>query len=174
MSRNRPAISLFFFPNDILSNYKWLTVLLVIAFFICLNPKIINFFLGLVEKLIKKEDIRIPFTYPQMLKVVFLFILNWMIVGTGFYILTCSMYQLPVSQLLFTGGIFGLSAIIGILAIFAPSGIGVREGIMVLGLGLIMPNEYAVIISIVSRLWMSVSELILIGIAWVVNRIRNK
>ena len=42
---------------------------------------------------------------------------------------------------------------------------------MVLGLGLVMPSEYAVIISIVSRLWMSVSELILIGIAFVVNKL---
>ena len=166
-------ISLFFFPNDILSNYKWLTVLLVIAFFICLNPKIINFFLGLVEKLIKKEDIRIPFTYPQMLKVVLLFILNWMIVGTGFYILTCSMYQLPVSQLLFTGGIFGLSAIIGILAIFTPSGLGVREGILVLGLSLVMPNEMAVIISIVSRLWATIAELLLVAAAFLITRFKK-
>ena len=85
--------------------------------------------------------------------------------------LTCSIYPLPVSQFLYAAGIYGISCIIGILAIFAPSGIGVREGIMVLGLGLVMPSEYAVIISIVSRLWMSVSELILIGIAFVVNKL---
>ena len=72
---------------------------------------------------------------------------------------------------LYAAGIYGISCIIGILAIFAPSGIGVREGIMVLGLGLVMPSEYAVIISIVSRLWMSVSELVLIGIAFVVNKL---
>lgn len=167
-------ISLFFFPNDVLENYKGLTVLLVIAFFICLNPKIINFFLGLVEKLTKKEDIRIPFTYPQMLKVVSLFILNWLIVGTGFYILTCSMYKLPVSELLYTGGIFGLSAIIGILAIFTPSGLGVREGILVLGLSLVMPNEMAVIVSIVSRLWATIAELILILGAFIVTKIRGQ
>lgn len=166
-------ISLFFFPNDVLENYKLVTSLLVAAFFICLNPKIINFFLGWVEKLTKKEDIQIPFTYLQMLKVVGLFVFNWLIVGAGFYMLTCSMYPLPVSELLYTGGIFGLSAIIGILAIFTPSGIGVREGIMVLGLSLVMPAEMAVIISIVSRLWATVAELILILIAFIVTKIRK-
>jgi uncharacterized membrane protein YbhN (UPF0104 family) len=166
-------ISLFFFPNDILEDYKIVTVLLVIAFFICLNPKIINFFLGILEKITKKEDIRIPFTYLQMVKVVALFILNWLIVGTGFYILTCSMYSLPVSELLYAAGIYGLSAFIGIIAIIAPSGIGVREGIMVLGLSLIMPNQMAVIISIVSRLWVTVSELLVIFAAFVVDQVKK-
>ena len=106
-----------------------------------------------------------------MIKVVLMFIGNWVIVGVGFYMLTCSIYPIPMSEMLYSAGIFGLSCIIGILAIFAPSGLGVREGILVLGLGLIMPEEYAVLISIVSRLWMTVSELALIGIAFVVNQV---
>lgn len=167
-------ISLLFFPNDILADYQWATVVLVIVFFICINPKIINFFLKFAEKIIKKKDLVIPITYPEMLKVVVLFILNWIIVGIGFYMLTCSIYPIPASELLYTAGIFGLSCIIGILAIFAPSGLGVREGILVLGLGLIMPEEYAVIISIVSRLWMTVSELALIGIAFIVNKVMER
>ena len=42
---------------------------------------------------------------------------------------------------------------------------------MLLGLGLVMPKEYAVIISIISRLWQTVAELILIAIAFIVNKI---
>jgi hypothetical protein len=163
-------ISLLFFPNDLLADYKWAAILLVIAFFICINPKILNFFLRIVGKIMKKEDMEIPITYPQMLRVVLLFIGNWLIVGVGFYMLTCSIYAIPVSELLYAAGVFGLSCIIGILAVFAPSGLGVREGILVLGLSLIMPEEYAVLISVVSRLWMTVSELALIGIAYVVNK----
>ena len=71
---------------------------------------------------------------------------------------------------LFGYGSDGLSCIIGILAVFTPSGLGVREGIILLGLGLIMPKEYAVIISLVTRLWQTVAEFMLIGIAIVINR----
>lgn len=163
-------ISLFFFPNELLNDYKWLTIGLVILFFICINPKIINFFLRILEKFIKKKDLVIPISYGQMIKVVLLFICNWLVVGTGFYMLTCSIYPVPASEFLYVAGVYGLSCIIGILAVFAPSGIGVREGIMLLGLGLVMPSEYAMIISIVSRLWQTVAELILIGIAFVVNK----
>ena len=165
-------ISLFFFPNELLANYKWATIGLVILFFICINPKIINFFLSKLGKLMKKNDMEITITYPQMIKVVLLFICNWLIVGTGFYILVVSLYpSVGFSQWLYVGGIYGLSAIIGILAIFTVSGLGVREGILIAGLILIMPKEYAVIISIVSRLWATIAELILILVAFIANKI---
>lgn len=168
-------ISLLFFPNDLLKDYMWVTIVLVIAFFICINPQIINFGLKYLGKLIKKEDLEIPMTYGQMLKVVLLFIANWMIVGVGFYMLVKSIYHpIPASQMLFAGGIFGLSAIIGIISIFAPSGIGVREGVMIAGLLLIMPDEYAVIISVISRLWATVAELILIFMAFLFEKIIKK
>lgn len=167
-------VSLFFFPNDVLEDYKFVAAALVVVFFICLHPKIINFFLGILEKITKKKDMQIPFTYVQMLKVVALFILNWLIVGVGFYILTCSMYQIPISELLYVGGIWGLSAVAGILAVFAPSGIGVREGVMMVGLSLIMPSQMAMIISVVSRLWQSVAELILIFFAFAATKISGK
>ena len=120
----------------------------------------------------KKDDMEITITYPQMIKVVLLFICNWLIVGTGFYSLVVSLYpSVGFSQWLYVGGIYGLSAIIGILAIFTVSGLGVREGILIAGLILIMPKEYAVIISIVSRLWATVAELILILVAFIANKI---
>lgn len=167
-------VSLFFFPNELLGDYQWVTVALIVLFFIFINPKIINFFLKYVERFTKLKDLCIPVGYVQMLKIVGLFILNWLVVGAGFYMLACSIYPVPASQFLYVAGIFGLSCIIGILAVFAPSGIGVREGIMLVGLGLVMPEEYAMIISIVSRLWMTLAELALIGIAWLIDRLRRK
>jgi len=165
-------ISLLFFPNDVLKDYMVAVIIFIVLFFVCIHPKIMNFFLRLVGKIIKKNDMEIPFSYLQMLKIVVLFIGNWMIVGTGFYMLVTSIYEIPGSQLLYVGGVYGLSAIIGIISIFAPSGIGVREGIMVLGLSLIMPNEYAVIIGVVSRLWATVAELLLVLGAFLWEKIK--
>ncbi len=164
-------ISLLFFPNDVLSDYMPAVIIFIVLFFVCIHPKILNFFLRIIGKFIKKNDMEIDFSYLQMLKIVALFIGNWMIVGTGFYMLASSIYPLPVSELLFVGGVYGLSAIIGIISIFAPSGIGVREGIMVLGLSLIMPSEYAVIIGVVSRLWATVAELILVLGAFIAEKV---
>lgn len=166
-------VSLFFFPNELLENYKWLTLLLIAAFFVCIHPKIINFVLRLIGKIFKK-NLEIPMKYSQMLKVVLLFIGNWLIVGFGFFILTKSIYPAAEwSQMLYCAGIWGVSAIMGILAIFAPSGLGVREGIIVAGLMLIMPQSDAMVISVVSRLWQTIPELLLVIIAFVYSRIRR-
>lgn len=166
-------VSLFFFPNDLLENYKWITLALIAAFFVCIHPKIINFFLRLIGKLFKKS-LEIPMKYSQMLKVVLLFIGNWLIIGVGFFILTKSIYPaVELSHLLFCAGIWGVSAIMGILAIFAPSGLGVREGIIVAGLMLIMPEGDAMIISVVSRLWQTIPELLLVLLAFLWSRVRR-
>jgi uncharacterized membrane protein YbhN (UPF0104 family) len=167
-------ISLLFFPNNLLSDYKYLTVGLIVLFFIIINPKILNIFLGILERITKKIDLKLTFNYIEMLKLVFLFIINWSIVGIGFYILVCSIYTIPLSQALYTAGVFALAAIIGILSLFAPSGIGVREGIIIIGLSLIMPSEYAVILSVISRLWSTIPELILAGIAFIITKITKR
>lgn len=166
-------LSLFFFPNELLEKYKWATLLLIAAFFVFIHPTIINFALRIIGKLFKK-NLEIPMKYPQMLKVVLLFIGNWLIVGVGFFILTKSIYpDIMTSQLLYCAGIWGISAIIGILAIFAPSGIGVREAIIVAGLSLVMPMEYAVLISVVSRLWQTIPELLLVVLSFIYSKIRK-
>ena len=117
---------------------------------------------------------QIPMKYGQMLRVVIIFIVNWLVLGMGMYLLTCSIFPVPAQQFLYVSGIYGLSRIIGILAVFAPSGIGVSEGILLVGLQLIMPEEYAVIISIISRLWVTISELSLVGIAYVAKGVSGK
>ncbi len=167
-------LSLFFFPNELLMQYRWIVMILISAFFLCIHPKVINLLLKIAGKLFKK-DLSIPMRYSQMLKAVLLFIANWMIVGIGFYILVESIYPMvELSHILFCAGIWGISAMMGILAIFAPSGIGVREGVIVAGLSLIMPMEYAVVISVVSRLWQTIPELLLAAGAFCFSNIRKK
>ncbi|MBD5130370.1 MAG: flippase-like domain-containing protein [Ruminococcaceae bacterium] len=167
-------LSLFFFPNELLDNYRWLTVLLIAAFFICIHPKIINFALKILGKIFKK-DLEIPMKYTQILKVVLMFIGNWLVVGFGFFMLVKSVNPaVGWNEMLFCAGIYGISAIMGILAIFAPSGLGVREGIILAGLMLIMPESDAVVISVISRLWQTVAELILAGGAFVATLVMKR
>ena len=163
-------ISLLLFPNALFDKYKLIVFLLIVILFLFIHPKFINFLMKIVQKISKKKNLIIPIGYLQMLKLVFLFIVNWIIVGLGFSLLVYSFYPIKFNQMLFVSGIFALSAIIGILAIFAPSGIGVREGIIILGLGLIMPEYYAIIISVVSRLWSTIPELILSIFAFIYRR----
>lgn len=167
-------VSLLFFPNELLSDYQWITILLIVAFFVAIHPRAINLLLKPIGRLLKKP-LEIPMRYSQMIRVVLLFIANWLIVGVGFYILTRSICPaVELNQLLFCAGVWGVSAIMGILAVFAPSGLGVREGIITAGLMLIMPQNEAVVISVLSRLWQTIPELVLVLAAFVYSRIKKR
>lgn len=171
------VISLFFFENQIVSDYKFIIIIAIILFFICINPKIINFFLGYLEKITGKKDMVIEISYLNMIKIVVLFILNWIISGIAFYMLVNSFIPIPYTKMLYVGGVFGLAVTIGFFAIFAPSGIGVREAVMIFGFTTmtnLMSPGMAGVIAVVSRLWVSLSELILIFISFVINYILTK
>ena len=168
------VVSILFFPNEVLGGYKWTAFVLIAVFFVCIHPKILNYLLALLERVSRKKMMRIPMSYAQILKVVLLFVLNWLAYGFGFYMLVCSICPLPLSKCLYVSGIYALSCIAGILAVFSPSGIGVREGILALGLGLIMDTNYAMILSIVARLWAILVELVLIGILFAADKIGGR
>ncbi len=165
--------SLFFFPNNIMSDYTALIIALVVLLMIVIHPKVVNALLRFLERFIKGKDLQIPISYPQLLSVVGLFVCNWILVGAGFYMLVCAVYPIPASQFLYAGGIFGLAVIIGMITFFAPSGLGVREGILMLGLSVIMPEEYALIISLLARIWATAAELLFILIVYMIYQFRK-
>lgn len=166
--------SLLFFPNDLLDKYKWVIVAAFLGLAVCTNPRIINLILRFLERFLKGKELQISITYPQMLAVVFLFILNWILVGSGFYLLVCSVYPISPHQLLYVAGVFGLAVMVGMVTFFAPSGLGVREGLIVVGLGVIMPNEQAVIISLLARVWATVAEVLFILLIYVIRKVGQR
>ena len=73
--------------------------------------------------------------------------------------------ELPLTSLLFVIGAANLASAASMVAIFAPSGIGVREAILVILLSLVMPTEIAFVVSIVLRLWSIAADLLFFGAA---------
>lgn len=167
-------LSLFFFPNELLGSYRPLTLLLIAAFFVVIHPRVINLLLKILGKIFKKE-LEIPMKYAQILKVALMFIGNWLIVGFGFFMLVRSVNpEVGWNEMPFCAGVFGISAITGILAVFAPSGLGVREGMIMAGLMLIMPESDAAVVSALSRLWQTVAELLLAAGAFTTTKVCTK
>ncbi|HSX15543.1 MAG TPA: hypothetical protein VLF40_02025, partial [Candidatus Saccharimonadales bacterium] len=61
--------------------------------------------------------------------------------------------SLAYSNIIFAMGAGSLAGAASMLAIFAPSGLGVREGIQLVLFSLIMPKELALAVTIITRLW---------------------
>lgn len=167
------VFSLVFIDNPLLAQYRPYVIALLLLFFIGVHPAVMTFFINLPLRVLKKKPVVLPIRYRDILQLVLMFIVNWLIVGAGFYVLVYAIYPIELEYIFYVSGAFGLAVIIGILSLFAPSGIGVREGVMIFALSLIMPESTAVLVSIVSRLWMTFTELLLIGAAFVYSKVRR-
>jgi glycosyltransferase 2 family protein len=84
----------------------------------------------------------------------FLYIFSALLTGLAAFFAAKTVYpELGYDDMLFVMGPSNLAGALGIVAFFAPSGIGVREGIMLVLLSLVMPKEIALLVTIISRLW---------------------
>jgi len=166
-------ISLMFVNVEFINQYKWMAIVFLILMFVIINPFFIKKGLNLLLKIFKKDPVEIVISYKDIFFIVLLFILNWLIQGLGFYLLVNSIYPVHISDFFFIAGSYALACVIGILAIFAPSGIGVRESIMVMTLKNIMPEPITVVISVIARIWATIGELVLVFLVFIYAKIKK-
>jgi hypothetical protein len=132
-----------------------------------------SFFSSLVPTLLRfiiRKDITLP---HRSMRDIFLLLPSyfgfWLMWAVGFYLLSISIVQTDIS--VFSGLGFPLSGTIGILAIFSPGGLGVREGIMA---GYLMLTGLSLgevtTIAVTARLWFLAGEIFIFVAGWVVSR----
>jgi hypothetical protein len=80
--------------------------------------------------------------------------------GSAFFFFVRSLYPVPLQLWPVLAGMVNLAQTIGFLTLFAPNGLVVREGILILLLGWQLPVPVAVISALSSRLWLLAGELI--------------
>ena len=78
--------------------------------------------------------------------------------------------ELPASTFPYVVASSLLAGAVGSLAIVAPSGLGVREGMLVLTLGSIMPREIAALAAVALRLWSIALDLAFVAMSWALKR----
>lgn len=122
--------------------------------FSSLLPNIVN---KIMAKVMKREVNITPLDWHMIRRVVPYSILNWSVWGIGFYFLVQAL--VPQDVPLLTGLCFPLAANIGVLAFFAPGGIGIRETMIVIYLNQLgISVAEATTIALASRLWFLFGE----------------
>lgn len=147
---------------------------LVLVLFLALSMIL---YVDAINRLVERMASRVlgrPIDLPklsagQTLRVLPVFAANWLLWCAGFHMLAQGMVEdfLPWH----TGLSFALAGSLGILAIIAPGGIGVRESIFV-GYFLLVGIEAGVAtsIAVTSRLWFLAGEAFIFGIGWIMRR----
>ncbi len=119
----------------------WLwCVLLVTAGVVSLHPKIFrgvaNFFL----RRFRRNDLASAPGFTSYVIPVAITFLNRLLMGMVLWMLACSVAKISPSDIPFLISAFSLAGVAGYIAVFAPAGIGVREGVLLIILPYLMSD----------------------------------
>jgi hypothetical protein len=155
-----------------LDPYRWALGAALVALLIALHPRVIGWLIAIAARVLHRRAFEVTLTYPQLLRYLGLYVVNWLLFGVALYVFIRSFYPLELSSILYLTGAFSFAGMMGIIAVFAPSGLGVREGILALFLGQVMPVPVALVVSVASRVWLTIIELGSAGLVYLMIRYR--
>ena len=163
-------LTLIFLPSLSALCKLCLFVAVVIQSIIILNPHVCKFVLVKIAKIksLNLDTSNHNITFLKLLKVFFIYLSAYLPLAIGLFVLVRSFAFIPFNYIGYLIGSLAFGIIFGIVAIIAPSGLGVREGAFAWLLKYFVTPELAAVISLLARIWMSISELIylLIMVIW--------
>ena len=97
----------------------------------------------------------------------------WVVTGLAFAALVASLYPLAAGDVPLVVAAYAAAYAAGFLALLTPAGLGVREGVLVVALAPVLPAGPALVVALVSRVWMMLVELAGAGVAHLAARRRT-
>jgi len=142
---------------------KILMILLGLGLLVFLSPPIFNRLVHIAHVLVKKKepDEELRINNKAVLRSFVLYAGGAFIAGASYFFMTRGLAaDTSWREFLFIVGAFNLAGALGMVAIFTPSGLGVRDGVQLVLLSLIFPKEIALVITIFSRLWSAIVDVL--------------
>ena len=93
-----------------------------------------------------------------------------MVLGFQLFLLVNAFYRLHISNYLYLASLNALSWLAGFLSIITPSGLGVKEGIFILGFRLAVPVSFAIIVAVLIRLYTIIVDLLITAVFFIFDR----
>jgi uncharacterized membrane protein YbhN (UPF0104 family) len=165
-------LSVSFVSQKIFANFLYV-IPIFFLFLIVLYPPILNRVINFALQILKKPNIKITISYSQILKLSIYFFGLWIAQIIGFYFLINAIYPMPISKIFTLSAAYTLSWMTGFVVIFAPGGLGVREGMMTLLLSPILPAPLAIAISFIARIWITLFEIVIFFVGLLVKKLGN-
>ena len=152
---------------------RWFAVLSLCALAIGLSPPVFNALVARVQSLVAKgqpvQQRRLSF--GPLLGVAGFYVIIHFLNSVPLYLLLKAVYApLSLAQFPFLAAAYLLAGAVGAMAQFAPSGIGVREGVMLMLLAGVLPREIAVLAVVFLRLWSMAADLAFYAVAEALER----
>lgn len=138
----------------------WAILVLLPVAVICALPPVLTRLLNLLLRLMRRRSLPHPLGWTQIGKALLWTAAAWAMFGTHLWLLTSSTAGSGLAGWVSSLGVFALAMTAGSLALVAPSGIGVREAIIVAALAPFVPVGVALGLALASRLVFTVADLL--------------
>lgn len=125
---------------------------------------------GIILNRFLKRSLQVDLTNGAVIYSSILLMMSWATYAIAYHQLINSFYPIDmITGIKFTG-IYAISWLIGYFSLLTPGGLGIREGIQVYLLSLFIPLPVSIVISLACRLWLTVGEVTVAGIAFLMLR----
>jgi glycosyltransferase 2 family protein len=145
-------------------SYRPVLLIVLVALVLALHPRVLTHLTRVAYRLLRREPFEITVSYGELLRFVGFYVLNWLIFGLSLYMFINSFYPLAASSILYLAGAFSFASMMGMVAVFVPSGLGVREGLLGIFLVQLMPQSVSLLSAVAARVWFTVVELLGVGV----------
>lgn len=154
--------------KNMLGSYAYLVYIAVPLCIIAIHPKIMSFLLNLFLKIIGKEPVNIELSLKSIVKLTAFYVFPWILIGIAVFFVISSIYALSFGMVPEITLAYAIAWVVGFLAFFVPSGLGVREGVLGYALSFLMPSHIAIISALISRLLLMAAQLI---VGWIARKL---
>ncbi|MER5705236.1 lysylphosphatidylglycerol synthase domain-containing protein [Micromonospora sp. NPDC002296] len=147
----------------------WIVAILFPIALICAIPAVLTRLIQLVLKVLRREPLHHKLTLPGVLRVVGWSALGYTMFGVHLWLLANAQAAPGLGGLLRSIGSFAIAMTVGMFAFLSPSGLGVREAVLVATMAPFLTSAggigAATGIALASRLIFTVADLLAAGIA---------
>jgi uncharacterized membrane protein YbhN (UPF0104 family) len=163
-------ISIAFIPELASVSIRWIALSVACLFLIVLYPPILKKLTDLAFRLIKREPLNNLPSYGLLLKLVGANMLVGIPYGLGLFFAFNCFYSVSWNYFLIITSVYYIASLIGVAALFAPAGIGVREGVVFLILPALISRPVVIFATILTRIIITLVELFLAALFFALDR----
>jgi hypothetical protein len=139
---------------------------LAAASVLLVHPRILRFTSQALQRFLRRPRTELSVTYGWGLRVLVLSLSVWLISGVSLWCLLRGLQPHPASlSMPFLISLFAFAWVAGFLAPWAPSGLGIRDGILLWGLSTHVPVPVAFVAAVGSRVIIAAQDVVWAGLA---------
>lgn len=144
--------------------YRW-AFLAAPVLLAALHPRVLNPMLAALLKLAKRPPLEQPLAGRAIAVAIGWSLVSWVLYGLQIWLLAARLGVADGHVALLAAGGFAFAWCVGFLVVFAPAGAGVREVLLIALLGPVLGTGGATAIALVSRVLMTVGDLVTAAVA---------